>query len=66
MRRILQTWLLLSVAVSAATSGASRIATYLHHHWQLRVVPSTVQRALRRAGAGDPPAAVSGDCRAQP
>jgi transposase InsO family protein len=42
--------LLLSVAVSAATWGASRIAAYLRHHWQLRVVPSTVQRALRRAG----------------
>src|SRR5712671_6555335 len=42
--------LLLSVAVSAATWGASRIAAYLHHRWQLRVAPSTVQRALRRAG----------------
>ena len=42
--------LLLSVAVSAATWGASRIAAYLQHRWQLRVAPSTVQRALRRAG----------------
>ncbi len=42
--------LLLSVAVSAATWGASRIAAYLRHRWQLRVAPSTVQRALRRAG----------------
>jgi len=41
---------LLSVAVSAATWGASRIAAYLQHRWQLRVAPSTVQRALRRAG----------------
>lgn len=40
----------LSVAVSAATWGASRIAAYLRHRWQLRVAPSTVQRALRRAG----------------
>jgi transposase len=42
--------LLLSVAVSAATWGASRIAAYLRHRWQVRVAPSTVQRALRRAG----------------
>src|SRR5690242_1868829 len=42
--------LLLSVAVSAATWGAGRIAAYLQHRWQLRVAPSTVQRALRRAG----------------
>jgi transposase len=42
--------LLLSVAVSAATWGASRIAAYLQHRWQVRVAPSTVQRALRRAG----------------
>lgn len=42
--------LLLSVAVSAATWGAARIAAYLRHRWQLRVAPSTVQRALRRAG----------------
>lgn len=42
--------LLLSVAVSAATWGASRIAAYLQHRWQLRVAPSTVQRAVRRAG----------------
>ena len=42
--------LLLSVAVSAATWGASRVAAYLQHRWQLRVAPSTVQRALRRAG----------------
>src|SRR4030095_9786089 len=42
--------LLLSVAVSAATWGASRIAAYLQHRWQLRVAPRTVQRALRRAG----------------
>jgi transposase len=42
--------LALSVAVSAATWGASRIAAYLAHRWQLRVAPSTVQRALRRAG----------------
>src|SRR5258705_2884683 len=41
---------LLSVAVSAATWGASRIAAYLRHRWQLHVAPSTVQRALRRAG----------------
>jgi transposase InsO family protein len=42
--------LLLSVAVSAATWGAARIAAYLRQRWQLRVAPSTVQRALRRAG----------------
>jgi hypothetical protein len=42
--------LLLSVAVSAATWGAGRIAAYLQHRWPLRVAPSTVQRALRRAG----------------
>jgi len=42
--------LVLSVAVSAATWGASRIAGYLQHRWRLRVAPSTVQRALRRAG----------------
>jgi transposase len=42
--------LLPSVAVSAATWGARRIAAYLRHRWQLRVAPSTVQRALRRAG----------------
>ena len=42
--------LVLSVAVSAATWGASRIAAYLRHRWQLHVAPSTVQRALRRAG----------------
>jgi hypothetical protein len=42
--------LLLSVAVSAATWGASRIPAYLQHRWQLRVAPSTVQRALRRVG----------------
>src|SRR5574338_1009388 len=41
--------LLLSVAVSAVTWGASRIAAYLQHRWQVRVAPSTVQRALRRA-----------------
>ena len=45
--------LLLSVAVSAATWGASRIAAYLRHRWQVRVAPSTVQRALRRAGERD-------------
>ncbi|MFI5374977.1 MAG: helix-turn-helix domain-containing protein, partial [Candidatus Rokuibacteriota bacterium] len=33
--------LLLSVAVSAATWGATRIAAYLRHRWQLRVAPST-------------------------
>ncbi|HEX3236506.1 MAG TPA: DDE-type integrase/transposase/recombinase [Gemmatimonadales bacterium] len=38
------------MAVSAATWGASRIAAYLRHRWQLRVAPSTVQRALRRTG----------------
>src|SRR6476620_6308981 len=42
--------LLLSVAVSAATWGARRIAAYLQHRWQLRVAPTTVQRALRRTG----------------
>src|SRR5258705_13346492 len=42
--------LLLSVAVSAATWGASRIAAYLHHRWQLPVAPITVQRALGPAG----------------
>lgn len=42
--------LVLSVAVSAATWGASRIAAYLQHRWQLRVAPSTVHRALHRAG----------------
>ena len=42
--------LLLSVAVSAATWGAGRIAAYLQHRWQLRVAPTTVQRALRRTG----------------
>ena len=30
--------------------GRERIAAYLRHRWQLRVAPSTVQRALRRAG----------------
>ena len=42
--------LLLSVAVSAATWGAGRIATYVARRWGVRVAPSTVQRALRRAG----------------
>src|SRR5262249_61676577 len=42
--------LVLSVAVSAATWGASRIAVYIGRQWGLRVAPSTVQRALRRAG----------------
>jgi transposase len=42
--------LLLSVAVSAATWGAGRIAAYVGRRWQVRVAPSTVQRALRRAG----------------
>jgi transposase InsO family protein len=41
--------LVLSVAVSAATWGACRIAAYLWHRWHLRVAPSTVQRALCRA-----------------
>jgi len=41
---------ILSVAVSAATWGATRLAAYLQRRWQLRVAPSTVQRALRRAG----------------
>src|ERR1700687_5936090 len=41
---------LLSGAGSSAPWGASRIAAYLRHRWQLRVAPSTVQRALRRAG----------------
>src|SRR5215467_7644951 len=30
--------------------GAGRIAAYVGRHWGLRVAPSTVQRALRRAG----------------
>jgi transposase InsO family protein len=38
------------VAVSAATWGAGRIAAYVGRRWQVRVAPSTVQRALRRAG----------------
>jgi transposase InsO family protein len=42
--------LILSVAVSAATWGAARLAAYLQRQWRLRVAPSTVQRALRRAG----------------
>jgi transposase len=42
--------LLVSVAVSAATWGAGRIAAYVGRRWGLRVAPSTVQRALRRAG----------------
>src|SRR6267142_2367384 len=42
--------LVLSVAVSAATWGAGRIAAYVGRRWGLRVAPSTVQRALRRAG----------------
>ncbi len=42
--------LLLSVAVSAGTWGAGRIAAYVGRHWGRRVAPSTVQRALRRAG----------------
>jgi transposase InsO family protein len=42
--------LILSVAVSAATWGAGRIAAYLGRRWGQRVAPSTVQRALRRAG----------------
>ena len=42
--------LLLSVAVSAGTWGAGRIAAYVGRRWGLRVAPSTVQRALRRAG----------------
>jgi len=42
--------LLLSVAVSAATWGAGRIAASVGRQWGLRVAPSTVQRALRRAG----------------
>src|SRR5262249_6621466 len=42
--------LLLSVAVSAATWGAGRIASYVGRRWGLRVASSTVQRALRRAG----------------
>jgi HTH-like domain len=32
------------------TWGAARIAAYLRQRWQLRVAPSTVQRARRRAG----------------
>jgi len=36
--------------VSAATWGAGRIAAYVGRRWQVRVAPSTVQRALRRAG----------------
>src|SRR5712692_3893998 len=39
-----------SVAISAATWGSARLAAYLWHRWHLRVAPSTVQRALRRAG----------------
>ena len=39
--------LLLSVAVSAATWGASRIAAYLRHRWQVRVAPSTVSSVDR-------------------
>jgi transposase InsO family protein len=42
--------LVLSVAVSAATWGAARIAAYVQRQWHVRVAPSTVQRALRRAG----------------
>ena len=42
--------LVLSVAVSAATWGAGRITAYVGRQWGLRVAPSTVQRALRRAG----------------
>ena len=42
--------LLLSVAVSAATWGAGRIAAYVGRRWGVRVAPSTVQQALRRAG----------------
>ncbi len=42
--------LLLSVAVSAATWGAGRIAAYVGQRWQVRVAPSMVQRAQRRAG----------------
>ena len=37
--------LLLSLAVSAATLGAGRIATYVARRWGVRVAPSTVQRA---------------------
>ena len=40
----------MSVAVSAATWGAARIAAYLQRQWRVRVAPSTVQCALRRAG----------------
>src|SRR5260370_9384929 len=47
--------LLLSVAVSAATWGAGRIAAYLRHPWQLRVAPTTGPPALPRPGPATPP-----------
>jgi Ser-tRNA(Ala) deacylase AlaX len=38
--------LLLSVAVSAAAGGASRIAVYLRHRCQLRVAPDVIRQDL--------------------
>src|SRR5262250_1976565 len=42
--------LVLGIAISAATWGCGRIATYLAQTWQVHVAPSTVQRLLRRVG----------------
>lgn len=42
--------LILGVAVAEATWGCGRLAAHLARHWGLRVVPSTVQRLLRRTG----------------
>jgi transposase len=42
--------LVLGIAISAATWGCRRIASYLARTWQVRVAPSTVQRLLRRVG----------------
>src|SRR5262249_18958595 len=40
----------LSVAISAATSGRARIATHLRRTWRAQCAPSTAPRLLRRVG----------------
>lgn len=42
--------LVVSVAISTATWGCTRIAAHLMRTWQVRIAPSTVQRVLRRVG----------------
>src|SRR2546428_6406277 len=52
--------LIVSVALSAGAWGCGRIAAHLAHRWKLRVAPSSVQRALRRAGVATRRAPVVG------